>query len=49
MKAMQKLQKQYNEIHERLGHMRDPRHIAAANDELDRIVERMEKLMKKAK
>ena len=47
MTKMQKLQKQYNKIHERLGYLRDARHIEAANDALDEIVEQMEKLMKK--
>lgn len=43
MTRLQKLQEQYNEIHERLGYLRDPRHCEAANNALDKIVEQMEK------
>lgn len=45
MTELQKLQKEYNEISERMGYMRNPANIAAANNLLDRICERMDKIL----
>lgn len=49
MTRMQKLQKQYNELHERLGYLRDPYHIEACNNALDRINEEMEEILNRRK
>ena len=46
MMKLQKLQKQYNELHERLGYLRDAKHIAEVNKLLDEINIQMENLMK---
>lgn len=41
----EKLQKEYNELHERLGYVYDVRTIDAINNRLDKICEEMDKLM----
>lgn len=45
MTELQKLQKEYNEISERMGYMRNPVNIAAANRQLDRLCERMNEIL----
>lgn len=47
MTELQKLQKEYKEISERMGYMKNPINIAAANNMLDRICKRMNKLLNK--
>ena len=42
---MKKLQTEYNRLHDRMGYMRNEANIAAANRELDRIVEKMNALI----
>lgn len=45
MTKLQKLQKEYNEISERMGYMRNPINIEAANNLLDRICEKMNEIL----
>lgn len=45
MTELQKLQKEYNEISERMGYMKNPVNITAANNMLDRICERMNEIL----
>ena len=44
-KALEKLQKEYNELHERLGYMRNPRNCEAVNNRLDVICEKMNAIL----
>ena len=46
--AMQKLQKEYNELHERMGYTNNPATIAAINNELDRISAEMTAILDEA-
>ncbi len=40
-----KLQKEYNELHERLGYSRDDRTCRAINNRLDEICRKMDRLI----
>lgn len=44
---LEKLQKEYNELHERMGYCYEERTIAAINRRLDAIVEKMNKIINK--
>lgn len=45
-KKLEKLQRKYNELHERLGYVYDERTIEAINNQLDIICEQMDELLK---
>ena len=45
MKELQRLQKEYNEISERMGYMRNSANVAAANNMLDKICAQMNKIL----
>ena len=45
MTRFEKLQAEYNEVHDRMGYMTNPENIAAANRHLDRLVEQMNELI----
>lgn len=44
-KELAKLQKEYNELHERLGYVYNETTICAINNRLDAIVEKMNKIL----
>ena len=46
-KKLDELQNEYNELHERLGYVRNPINCAAINNRLDKICEKMNKLLNK--
>ncbi len=46
-KELAKLQKEYNELHERLGYVYNETTIRAINNRLDAIVEKMNKILAK--
>lgn len=46
-KKLEKLQKEYNRLHERMGYVYNPATISAINKELDRICDKMNALMSK--
>lgn len=46
-KELAKLQSEYNELHERLGYMRNPINCAAVNNRLDAIGEKMNRILNK--
>lgn len=46
-KNLEKLQKEYNELHERMGYSYELTTIAAINRRLDAITEKMEKIINK--
>lgn len=48
-KKLEKLQKDYNEVHYRMGYMKNTANIAAANNVLDRINAEMDKLLQMLK
>ena len=45
-KALEKLQSEYNELHEKMGYCRNERTIKAINNRLNAIAAKMEALMK---
>lgn len=45
MEELKRLQAEYNEISERMGYMRNPRNIEACNNLLDKICEKMDKIL----
>lgn len=46
-KELAKLQKEYNELHERLGYVYNEATIRAINNRLDSIAEKMDKILSK--
>lgn len=46
-KNLEKLQKEYNELHERMGYIYNESSIAAINRRLDTIVEKMNAIINK--